>query len=82
LPLDLVQDHINDDEGACAANTSRAVHKHWASICDRLLSCIHIVQEVQYTSRIWWHTMIWPRLEQHHIHKCFVNILCSHTLYM
>jgi hypothetical protein len=46
LPLNLVQDHVDDDEGARAADTGRAVHKHWAGICDRLLSCIHIVEEV------------------------------------
>lgn len=78
LPLNLVQDHVNNNEGACATNTSWAVNEHWASICNRLLLCIYIMQEVQNTSRIWRHTMVWPCLEKYDIHIYWNNSVELH----
>jgi hypothetical protein len=78
-PLDLVQDHVDDDEGSRASDAGGAVHDDGAlgrgagghladrrrrANLERLLHRVHVVKEVEDAAGVVGDAVVGPRLEE------------------
>lgn len=82
VSLDLIQNHINNNKSTSPSDTSAAMYKYRTytgvltigrlAASNGFLTCVHIMQEIQYASRISWNSMIRPCLKNEKYLNCYM----------